>query len=376
VRITAQLIHGPSDKHLWASSYEREMRDVLTLEREVTADIADRVQARITIERKTVQPRPVDTKALDAYLEGNYHLNTNAGPHNEELIKAGEFFQQAINADPNFAPAYVGLAQAHYTVWWESDNDLDVMRRASERALVLDPNSSDAWVELGLVRLADWDWVAAEEQTRRAIILNPNSANGHEFLGQILDALGKSEEGWREHNIAQQLDPNEDHLYLPLRLRGQYDRAIDVLQKMAERRPQDAVVRWELSENYFLKGLYAEWANELGRCMSLFGLPKIADEFTRSFKSSGYKVALRIWARELELMAQNKEAYFPGVLAEEYAALGDKDRAFYWLEQGCNHSHRAVADTILQWVKVDPGFAVLHTDPRFASVLRCMRLPP
>src|SRR5215469_15996409 len=173
VRITAQLIHGPSDKHLWANSYEREMRDVLTLEREVTADIADRVQARITLEREPVQPRPVNPKALDAYLQGNYHLNTNAGPHNEELRKAGEFFQQAINADPNFAPAYVGLAEAHYTVWWESDNDLAVMTRASERALVLDPNSSDAWVELGLVRLADWDWVAAEEQTRRAIILNP-----------------------------------------------------------------------------------------------------------------------------------------------------------------------------------------------------------
>src|SRR6516165_8467932 len=251
VRITAQLIHGPSDKHLWANSYEREMRDILTLEREVTADIADRVLARI--ERETVQPRPVNPKALDAYLQGNYHLNTNAAPHDEELRKAGEFFQQAINADPNFAPAYVGLAQAHYTVWWESDNDLAVMTRASERALVLDPNSSDAWVQLGLVRLADWDWVAAEEQTRRAIILNPNSANGHEYLGEILDALGKSEEGWREHVIAQQLDPNEDHLVWVLRLRGQYDRAIDILKKMSERRPQDPLVYWNLSENYFLK---------------------------------------------------------------------------------------------------------------------------
>ena len=374
VRITAQLIHGPSDKHLWANSYEREMRDILTLEREVTADIADRVLARI--ERETVQPRPVNPKALDAYLQGNYHLNTNAAPHDEELRKAGEFFQQAINADPNFAPAYVGLAQAHYTVWWESDNDLAIMTRASERALALDPNSSDAWVELGLVRLADWDWVAAEEQTRRAIILNPNSANGHEYLGEILDALGKSEEGWREHVIAQQLDPNEDHLVWVLRLRGQYDRAIDILKKMSERRPQDPLVYWNLSENYFLKGLHAEWANELGRSISLFFSPKMADEFTRSFKSSGYKGALRIWVRELELMAQNKQAYFPGVLAEEYAALGDKDRAFYWLEQGCTHSHRSVADPILPSVKVDPSLAVLHSDPRFASVLRCMRFPP
>ena len=377
VRITAQLIHGPSDKHLWANSYEREMRDVLALEREVTADIADRVQARITIEHETVQPRPANPKALDAYLQGNYHLNkTNAAPHDEELRKAGEFFQQAINADPNFAPAYVGLAQAHYTVWWESDNDLAVMTQASERALVLDPNSSDAWVELGLVRLADWDWVAAEEQTRRAIILNPNSASGHEYLGEILDALGKSEEGWREHIIAQQLDPNEDHLSDSLRWRGEYDRAIDVLQKMAERRPQDGLVHWNLSENYFLKGLYAGWANELGRSISMFGFPKIADEFTRSFKSSGYIGALRIWARELELMAQNEQAYFPGVLAEDYAALGDKDRAFYWLEDGCKHSHRSVADPIQPFAKVDPGFAVLHSDPRFAAVLRCMRLPP
>jgi len=145
---------------------------------------------------------------------------------------------------------------------------------------------------------------------------------------------------------------------------------------MSERRPQDPLVPWGLSENYFLKGLYAEWANELGRSISLFFSPKMADEFTRSFKSSGYTGALRIWVRELELMAQNKQAYFPGVLAEEYAALGDKDRAFYWLEQGCTHSHRSVADPILPLVKVDPSLAVLHSDARFAAVLRCMRLPP
>jgi len=379
VRITAQLIHGPSDKHLWASSYERDMHDVFALEREVTNDITLRVQAQLATGREAVKPRPVDLKVLDAYLQGNYHLHKaegGGGPHDLEMRKAGEFFQQAIDIEPGFAPAYIGLARAHYNAWWPSDDDVSVMTRAAERAVTLDPGSSDAWIELGSAKILDWNFAGAEEQYRRAIALNPNSALGHESLADTLDSFGELDDGWREYSIAQQLDPNEDHLSQALRVRGQFDRAIDLLKRMSERRPEEGILNWFLSENYFHKGLYADWVQELSRSASLFGLPKVSAHLHSSFAASGYRGALRTWVRELELLAENRQAYFPGILAEEYAALGDQDRAFHWLEQGCNHPHQAASDPILQFVKVDPGFAPLRSNPRFRSILQCMRLPP
>jgi TolB-like protein/DNA-binding winged helix-turn-helix (wHTH) protein len=381
VRITAQLIYGPSDKHLWANSYERDMHDVFALEREVTDEISKRVQAQLTNEHKALpsQPQTVDLRVLDAYLQGNHQLNkSNAGgPRDEELRKAGAFFQQAIDSDPNFAPAYIGLARAHQDLWWPSNEDLEIMRAAAEKALELAPSSSDARVAIGLTKFeVDWNWTRAEEQYRQAIALNPNSALGHASLGTVLDTLGRFEEGWKEQNIAQQLDPNEDHLSEALRRRGQYDRAVDLLRNMSARRPEDALVRWELSENYARQGRYAEWVEELGQCATLFGFPDISNRLHRAFATSGYEGALRRWANEVELFAANKQGYFPGLLAETYATLGDKDRAFYWLGEGCDHRHLAISDPILVYVKVDPGFAPLRSDPRFNDMLRCMGLPP
>lgn len=135
VRITAQLIQAASDKHLWAKSYERDERDVLALERDLTQDIARQVQARLAAENQAAvaQFRPVDPKALDSYLQGNYHLNGYAkGAGDEEKRKAAEYFQQAIDADPTFASAYNGLANAHLGLLWPPEQDAQAATRAVE----------------------------------------------------------------------------------------------------------------------------------------------------------------------------------------------------------------------------------------------------
>src|SRR5437867_2023455 len=145
VRITAQLIYGPSDKHLWANSYERDMRDVFALERNVTEDIARQVRARLAAPSQVslAQPRPVNPKAFEAHLQGNYHLNRQGrGGGDEEKRKAAEYFQQAIDAGPNFAPAYNGLANAHFGLLWPSSRDAEMVRKAAERAVELDPTFS------------------------------------------------------------------------------------------------------------------------------------------------------------------------------------------------------------------------------------------
>jgi TolB-like protein/DNA-binding winged helix-turn-helix (wHTH) protein len=377
VRITAQLIHAPMDKHLWANSYERDVRDVFVLEREVTGDIAHQVRAQIaTQSQSSAQPRALDRNALDAYLQGKYHLYmSEQGPRDEEMRKAAQFFQQAIDAAPDFAPAYIGLAEGHDTLFWGSKEDFNIVRASAEKALELDPSSSDAHCEMAQVKLMDFDWAGAEEESRRAVSLNPNNALAHEQLGWSLSSLGRLEEALKEGEIAQQLDPNQDHLSYMLYLLGEYDRAIEHLQRIVAARPDDAVAHWFLSRVYARRGKYAESVREVGKAMTLSGLPEIASRLDRAFATAGWPGALRQWARELEQLMASRQAYFPAVLSDVYMQLGEKDKALYWLEEASKHRYVATSDPVLGAVNVDPVFAPLHSDPRFKILLQQMGLP-
>jgi TolB-like protein/DNA-binding winged helix-turn-helix (wHTH) protein len=377
VRITAQLIHGPSDKHLWASSYERNTRDIFALERDLTKEIAHQVQTRLgTVGRAPLpQPRPIDPKVLDAYVQGNYHLHGRGrGAGDEENKEAQQYFQQAIDADPNFAPAYIGLACAHDNLLQGSNENLAIMRKAAEKAVELDPSSSDAWAALGQAKNDTWDWNGAEEEYRRAIALNPNNAQAHHGLGDILDTTGRLDEGWKEYQVAQQLDPNQDHLALALYGRGEFDRAIEIRQKIAQRDPGEGINHYFLALNYAQKGMYKEFVQEMGTSATLIGMPELANRLHRAYDESGYQGALRQWAKDLEHLAATKQLYVPGVLAQVYTALRDKDRALYWLEQFHQHHDLAAADPTC--FKTDPWLAPLRSDPRFSDFLRRVGLPP
>jgi TolB-like protein len=379
VRITAQLIHAPEDKHLWAKSYERDIRDIFTLEQEVTEDITRHVRSQVATHRQPAsgQPPPVNLNALDAYLQGNYHLNkSDGGPRDEELRKAGESFQRAIDADPTFVPAYIGLASAHHNLLQPSSKDFKIMQASAAKALELDPTSSDAHRAVGMTKFEDWDWKGAEEETRRAIELNPNNVEAHDQLQGILWGTGQADEAWKEAEISQQLDPHQDHLSSALYLRGEYDRAIELLQLMAEAHPDDGLYHYFQSVPYAQKGMHAESVQELVKFLRMFGLPEAATRVDRAFSNSGWKGALLQWAKELEQLIATKQAYFPGVLAQVYVRLGENDRAFYWLEWAVEHPELAKAtDPVMQIVKVDPSLAPLHSDPRFKVLLRRMGLP-
>jgi serine/threonine-protein kinase len=267
------------------------------------------------------------------------------------------------------------MAEAHHILFWPSNDDFAIMRASAEKALELAPTSSEAHQAVGLINWEEWNWAAAEEEYRRAIELNPNNANAHELLGDTLDVQGKMDEGWKEEETAQELDPNADHLSWPLFRRGQYDRAIALAGSVVESDPEESSMLWQLSESYARKGLYKQWADEWSKSLAAAGFAETAARVRRAFIVSGYSGALRQTVRDGERAVTDKQGYFPGILAEKYAELGDKDRAFYWLQQGCEHHYQAMSDPLLQWAKVDPGFASLHSDPRFKDVLRCMALP-
>jgi TolB-like protein/DNA-binding winged helix-turn-helix (wHTH) protein/tetratricopeptide (TPR) repeat protein len=380
VRISAQLIHATSDKHLWAKSYEGDMRDVFALERDVTEDIARQVQAKLITPSQTAvaQFRPVNPRALDLYLQGNYHLNRFAkGTGDEEKRKAAEYFQQAIDADSNFAPAYNGLANAHHNLMWASSQDVEIVRKSAEQAVELDPAFSDAWVTLGELRLCSWDFRAAEDRFRRAVALNPNNANAHENLGDFLNYMGRLDEGLREGQIAQALDPNQDHLTFALFFRRDYDRGIARLLMMLKADPDNAYFHFMLFFSYAAKGMHKEAIDELEAGLRLFGFSESATKIHHAFAVSGYRGAMQQYAEELEHLTATKQLFIPVNLAEAYAALGEKDRAFYWLEQAYTHRDIVAAATGfgLEMIDVDPMMDPLRSDPRFKDLLRRIGLP-
>lgn len=380
VRITVQLLHGPSDRNIWAKSYERDMRDVFALERDVTEDITRQVQAQLATpgQRPLPQPRPVDPKVLEAYLQGNYHLSRyGEGSGQEEQKKAAEYFQQAIDTDPDFAPAYVGLASAHKELLLGSSEDVAIRKKSLERAVELDPNDSDARAWLGFLKWQPFlDWQGAEAEFRRAIALSPNNAEAHHLLGLLLVTLGRVNEGLRECQIAQQLNPNQDHMSLALYLARDYDGSIATLRKMLRRDPNNGAYHGFLFQNYNKKGMYRETVQELAQCYSLFGESKAAANIQRAFEVSGYPGAIRQWAKEVEHLQATKRVFLPANLAEAYAILGEKDHAFYWLEQAYEHREMASIDGGVFFLRADPHLDPLRSDPRFNDLLRRVGLPP
>ena len=373
VRITAQLIHGPSDRHLWANTYEGDFRDVFALERNVTQDIARQVQTRLTPQDQiaATQPRPTNPKALDAYLQGNYHLQRyGRGSGVEEMKKASDFFQQAIDADPKFAPAYFGLAQAHAALPQVSPEDAAITRKAEETALALDPNSPEAQIILGDNEMNDLDWSGAEKEYRRAVALNPNNAAAHHNLCEHLGQMRRLDEALKECQVAQGLDPNNDHLAEILYKRGDYDHAVDLLQRSADRHSDDGALHYLLFECYVMKQDDKDATKELERALALYGLTDAAASVPRVFAASGFRAAMLQWAKEIEKLQARKQFYMPVNLADTYSVLGDKDRAFYWLSQAIAHRDAIAAGEPATSLGTDPMLESLRSDPRFNDLLQ------
>lgn len=380
VRITAQLIEARSDKHLWAGSYEQDLRDVFALEREVTADIARQVRERLTPPTQSLVRRsqPANPKALEAYLQATYHLNRyGRGSGEQEKREAAEYFQQAIDLDSNFVLAYIGLASAHDDLPVSSREDREIERKAAEKALTLDPNSSEAVRMLSNLRWEiDFDWAGAEKGYRQAIGLNPNNAEVRQQFCMLLAEMGRWEEASRECQVAQELDPGNAHLPFVLYWQGEYDRAIVMLRMMIERHPDDGAQRYLLFECYAQKANYGDSIKELEKTLALYGLTAEASSLHRTFERSGFRAALREFANDVERLQVAGKFFLPVNLADLYAILGQKDRAFFWLERAYQDREQVSTGEPVDFIMVDPLLGQLRSDPRFKDLVRRIGLPP
>ncbi|HXY52076.1 MAG TPA: winged helix-turn-helix domain-containing protein [Terriglobales bacterium] len=384
VRITAQLIYAPQDKNIWAQSYERDLRDVLALQGTLANAIADeiRVQVAPAEQARLNATRAVSVTTLDNYLEGNYHLHRmGRGFGDEETRMAGEYFRRAIDEDPGFAPAYIGLAYAHGlnraapTLLRPSPQDHDIGKTAADRASELDPGSPEVHELLADLDCDDWKWSEAEVELRRAISLNPNRAESHDALGYFLIALGRPDQGVQELQRAQELDPNNDHLANFYFYQGKYEDSIRLSLRDLERQPDDGFGHYGLFQTYALAGRYAEAMGELEETLKLYGFTALVAPLDNTFRRRGFQAAMRLQAAVLENLQKQGKIYMPGTLAEMDSLIGDRDRAFYWLEDAYRHKYSLGADGGLLWLKGNPFYEPLRSDPRFADLVRRVGLP-
>jgi DNA-binding winged helix-turn-helix (wHTH) protein/TolB-like protein/Tfp pilus assembly protein PilF len=379
VRITAQLVHAASGRHLWAHTYEGRLRDVPTLQREAAMAIAQRIQIELSPQEKVrlTSSRPIDPEAQEAYFQGRYYWNTRRTK--EGLEKAIGFFERAVARDPNYAQAYSGMADSFVLLGSRSflppNEAFSRAKTEAIKALALDNTLAEAHAAPAFAGLYyDWKWDDAEWEFRRAIEVNPGYSNAHHWYSHFLIAMGRFEESLAESQRCIELDPLDPgmavHLGEHFLYARQYDEAIRQLLKAIEMDASRYRAHDNLGRVYEQKGMHAQALVEFEKAVAT----SQEGTATRASLSAGYAAAgrrndaLRIVKR---LMQDARKEYVPTYgLAEIYAALGDKNEAFAWLERAFQERSSAMV-----YLKVEPRLAGLHSDSRFQDLVRRMRLP-
>lgn len=379
VRITANLVQASPEKHLWADSFERDLRDVLTLQDDVSLAIANGIRVRLTPQEQArmASGHSVNPEAYEAYLEGRYFsekLWPTGGP------KANEYFELAIEKDPAWALPYSGLAGSYLTAGANAAIPNEFCRKAKALALEavkIDNQAAETHAVLADVEFwCDWDWVGAEREIRQAIELNPNFAGAHSSHGRYLLTMGRVDEGLAETKRAVELDPLSLGIrwdrWLLLYLVGQYDGAAEQCRKMQELNPNHELGHLYCGDVDVQKGNLAEAIRELQEAVTLSEgrTPRAVAHLAYAYALAGRRSdAQNLLAKLLEM---SKQRYVhPVLVARVYAGLGQKQDAFEWLEKAYQVHGRDLLE-----LKYDPRFASLRSDPRFVDLLRRIGLSP
>ena len=377
VRIAAELIDARTDSHLWARSYDRDLRDILKLQSEVARDITNEIRVKVTPQERArlAVAGPVNLEAYEAYLRGRYHWSERT---EDGLELAISYFKQAIQKDPTDALAYAGIADSYNAL---GSNDFLSPRQAfpqakaaALKALEMDPNLAEAHASLAFaIWNHEFDWGRVESEYRRAIELNPGYATAYHWYAGYLSGMGRHAEAIVAIKKARELDPLSSRINANvgfiLYCARQYDQAIAELRKAQEMDPGgDASYRY-LGLVYVQKGDYQDAIAALERNNQLLaGRGGSALDLAYAYAAAGrQQEARRILGRQMKGSKQNYVSAL--AIARVYAALGEKDDAFTWLQ-------KAYEDRTIPLLKVDPTLDSLRPDPRFRALLVSMKLPP
>ncbi|MBI1739246.1 MAG: tetratricopeptide repeat protein [Acidobacteria bacterium] len=378
VGITVQLIDPAADRHLWAKSYEREARDILALQREVAGSIADEVKIKLTPQEQSrlAATRPVNPASHEAYLLGRFHANAFTA---ESSKKSLQYYEESLRLDPNNALAYSGIAEWHANMTFLGMSPpgplLQKAQEAASRALELDPRIAEAHLSMAYVLMVSrWDWTGAEREIRTALEINPSSSLAHYHHALLLSVVGRHEEAIAEAQTAVKLDPLSPVTITNLgwRFAGarKWAEAEREYRKVLDLAPEFGPVRMNLAQIYLATGRYAEAFAEI-RKIPPSSAPEwfLMAELASAYASSSQKAEALKTLDKLKRLAQENYVS-PHLFAGIYAALGDRDRSFQWLEKALKEHN-----TWLMLLNQDQRYDPMRDDPRYKSLLQRMNFP-
>ncbi len=374
IRVTAQLIRGATDDHVWSQTYDRDLADVLALQSEVAQAIADKVEVTVTggEHERLAASRRVAPEVYDSYLQGVFAISRSYS--RADIQKSIDYFNAAIKQDPTFAPAYLGLADSYDDlgsnfVGGKPDLALQKVIANAQKAVQLDPTLAAAHNVLAGALEQDWQWAEAKAEHQRAIELNPNDADAHAGMAMWLLYEGHADEALDWVARARALDPagidGTDIAWMLLEARH-YDEALRELQSAlaVAAEPDKPVVLWDLGIALTVTNHPADAIPLLEKAALLSNhSPGVTGNLIAAYARAGRRKDALLLLGGLQNRA--KTAYVPaGAFVRAYIGLGDREQAFVWLSQACKeHSN------MLEFLKVAPEFDSLRSDPRFADLL-------
>jgi TolB-like protein/Tfp pilus assembly protein PilF len=381
VRITAQLIDARTDKHLWANSYERDVRDVLALQADVARAIAQEVRTTLSRQQEArsaeIGRRAVTPEALEAYLQGRFYWNRRGG---DSLLKSVDYFEQALKIDPGYASAYAGLADSYTLLGSVSGSmapqaTMAKAKKAAESALKLDDSLGEAHTSLAMLHFwYDWDWSAAEKEFKLAIARNRSYPTAHHWYAIYLSAMGRHDEAMAEIDQALRLDPvapiiRASRGWIQYH-RRQFDESIVESRKALDLDADFVRARTYLGMNYMKKGMVQDAIREYTEADRLAGgIP-----LTQLQKAQAYAIGGRTsesHAILASVIRPNAGQYVsPSDVASLYVWLADNDRAMDWLTKAFDERSFNMV-----YLKVHPIYDPLRQDPRFVALVRKMQFP-
>lgn len=393
LRITAQLIEAQNDQHLWADSYEGDVRDAFSLQDKVALDIAEHVQARFSNAENSKAVTTIDPVAEEEYFRGRYDSNRWTAA---ELESSVGHFEQAVQRDPRCAPAWAGLAGDYELMgvfgYLPRRTAVAEALTAAQRAVGLDSSLADAhvylatarwrtaWLPSGNGELARQAWSDAERELRFAVSLNPNDAVAHQWLGYHLATAGQFENAVAEMKRARELDPlspnTQNSLGAAYYWAGHDQEALQEFSQVPDPDANSERRHQRMARIYERKGMLGRAAEELSTAARLAGQPALATTVEREYRSSGLREARRRYLQG-QIVALQRPPKNHGVsvaaleIAADYALLGQKAPSLRWLEKAWQQD-----DFGLEFLKIDDRFEILRGDPRFRDLLVRLGLPP
>jgi serine/threonine protein kinase/tetratricopeptide (TPR) repeat protein len=383
VQVSADLSNVKDNTEIWGETYQRKTSDVIGLQQQIAGDIAAKLRTKITgAEKQQVAKQGTENpEAYALYVKGRYYWNkrTEAGMHS-----AIDYFTQAIDKDPNYALAYSGMAEsydvlAYYGV--DPNETLPKAKAAADKALELDPTLARPHALLGIAKMGYyWDFAGGEADFQKAFELDPDDATAHQWHAEMLSYLGgHSEQAVEEANRAYELDPLSPIIRFALSevyfRNRDFGKALEVSTQLQADNPNFPVAAYGSSWAYWGMKKYRESIQAWQTYAKMTGsdnLREAADALDAGYRAGGLPEGLRrvIPVYTAEYVAK-KNPEVPYWLARAYADLGDKDNAFKWLDVAFGERN-----IWLMGLRTDAEFDVLHSDPRWAELIRRIGLPP